>query len=362
MGEIIAAAWKERITEKAKKTKTPIFGQYELTPRCNLDCKMCYIHNLNSNALKERELSTSTWKRIFDEAYEMGLMYATLTGGECLLRQDFKELYLHLWNKRVKVKVFTNGVLINEEYIAFFKQYPPEKVQISLYGSDEEGYLKVTGHRGFEKTITAIEKLMEAGINVVAAVTPSSFIKEDYINIMRLCREKGIQHFSGEFLLAQNRDDPDKNDHYLTEEEILELAKARSVLSKPLTPCECTPEPGGKATEAPQGLTCSAGSCTAIVNWEGKMYPCTVIPAEDASLLEMSYAEAWEKTKETVSKMLLGMECVGCPYDKACPKCPAIRLTGLHTGHCKPEVCELTRKLVAAGVKKLDMLQESCEE
>ena len=78
--------------------------------------------------------------------------------------------------------------------------------------------------------------------------------------------------------------------------------------------------------------------------------------------MEMSYAEAWEKTKEAVSKMLLGMECVGCPYDKVCPKCPAIRLTGLHTGHCKPEVCELTRKLVAAGVKRLDMPQDSCEE
>jgi sulfatase maturation enzyme AslB (radical SAM superfamily) len=52
--------------------------------------------------------------------------------------------------------------------------------------------------------------------------------------------------------------------------------------------------------------------------------------------------------------MLLGMECVDCPYDKICSKCPAIRLTGLHTGHCDPNVCEVTKKLVAAGVKKLD--------
>ena len=83
------------------------------------------------------------------------------------------------------------------------------------------------------------------------------------------------------------------------------------------------------------------------------MYPCNCMPVGNVSLLEMSYAEAWEKNKQVTSEMLLGMECVGCPYDKVCPKCPTMRLTGLHTGHCKPEVCELTRRLVAEGIKKL---------
>ena len=31
-----------------------------------------------------------------DEAYDNGMMYASLTGGECLIRKDFKDLYLHL--------------------------------------------------------------------------------------------------------------------------------------------------------------------------------------------------------------------------------------------------------------------------
>ena len=73
----------------------------------------------------------------------------------------------------------------------------------------------------------------------------------------------------------------------------------------------------------------------------------------------MSYAEAWKETNALARNVLLGMECVGCPYDSVCPKCPVKRLTSLHSGHCDPNMCELTRKLVAAGVKKLDTPAES---
>jgi len=90
---------------------------------------------------------------------------------------------------------------------------------------------------------------------------------------------------------------------------------------------------------------------------------CIALPVSKASVLEMSYAEAWVKTKEAAGEILLGRECVGCPYDNLCPKCPAMRLTDLKNGHCNPAVCELTRKLVAAGVKKLDApVENSCDD
>lgn len=354
MNEITFRRWKEQMMQSAKITKTPINATFELTPRCNLDCKMCYVHNQDSNALRDRELSTDTWKRIFDEAYDCGLMFASLTGGECLLRHDFKELYLHLWKKRVYITVMTNGVLLDDEYVAFFKTYKPQNIRISLYGSSEDGYRKVTGHRGFERATAAIRSLIAAGIDVKVSVTPSSYIKDDYISILRLCRENKWKYIPGEFHLVENRDDPEKNDHYLTEEEIIGLAKEKALLSGPLTPVEHELPPcGGTCTQAPKGLACNAGKISTVVSWDGRMLLCTAIPVSKASVLEMPYAQAWEKTKEAAQELLLGAECVDCPYDKLCPRCPAMRLTGFYTGHCNPKVCDVTRRLVAAGVKKL---------
>lgn len=345
---------KKRLSAAAIKSRTPISGVFELTARCNFDCKMCYVHNECSNSMRNLELSTEDWKRIFDEAHNLGLIYATLTGGECLLRQDFKELYLHLWNKKVYVSVLTNGALLNEDLVNFFKQHMPNYIQISLYGSSEDGYHNVTGHNGFEKTVTAIRNLQDAGIDVRVTVTPSSYICNDYINTIKFIKENGFSLVSTEMYLMPNRDNPDKDDHYLSDEEIFELSRQKALLSGDLCEVAEVPAIGGNMENSPKvGLTCSGGNCVAFVNWEGIMHPCVNMLIGTASLREMSYADAWELTKQAADKVVYGAECVGCAYDKTCPKCPTFRLKDVYNGHCNPSVCAMTRRLVSAGIKKL---------
>ena len=357
--------WKKTIIKQAKERKTPIMGQFELTGRCNLNCKMCYVHNLNAADCLARELSTEEWKRIFDEACAQELLFATLTGGECLLRPDFRELYLYLWKRGVKVTVYTNGVLLDQEYITFFKTYKPETIQISLYGSDESGYINVTEHRGFEKTVAAIRGLIEAKVNVRVVTTPNHYMGDDYIKILRFCKEQGFPLQLGELILVPNRDNPEKKDYFLTMDKIKELAIERTLLYRELTPREHTPEPCGPMLHSPRkGLTCNAGACLVCVMWDGVMYPCpNAMVGGGASLREMSYADAWKHTVEAASQVIQGIECEGCAYDAVCPKCPTLRLTGLTTGHCNPAVCEMSRHLVAAGVHKLeDKIEGGCND
>jgi len=347
--------WKERMLSAAKENKTPVSAQFELTGRCNLDCKMCYVHNLDASECLARELSTEEWKRIFDEAYEKELLFATLTGGECLLRTDFRELYLHLWKKGIRLTVMTNGLLLDESYVTFFKTHKPEMIQISLYGSDEAGYLRVTGHKGFGKAVKAIRSLMEAGVNVRVVTTPSRYMRDDYIKILNFCKEQALPFQLTDLLLIANRDDPTKNDYFLSLDEIVSLSVERESLYRNLTPVDHTPVPCGPMTQrAEKGLTCSGGNCVAYVVWDGIMYPCAnAMVGGGASLREMSYADAWVHTVAAAAEVKLGEECVECPYEKVCPKCPGMRLTDLNTGHCDPRICEMTRRLVAAGVKKL---------
>lgn len=345
---------REGLVNAAKERKSPILGHFELTARCNLDCKMCYVHTQNNAEALRKELTTEQWKRIFDEAYECELLYASLSGGECLLRKDFKELYLYLWNKQIFVTVLSNGTLLNDDYVDFFKTYPPDMIQISLYGSSEDGYIQLTGHQGFEKAVSAISALNDAGIDVRVAISPNKYIKEDYIRILQLCNEKKFYVVNNDIALLPNRYDTGKDDYYLTEEEIISLSVQRAEMKGSLIPVADVPEPcGSSQDELSKGLICNGGNCLATVTWDGKMYPCISVMEGGFSLLEMSYAEAWKKTVEAASQVVHGAECVGCPYDKTCPKCPAFRLKDLHSGHCNPATCELTRKLVAAGVKKL---------
>lgn len=349
---------REEFVKAGKEQKIPVLGHFELTARCNLDCKMCYVHNQDNASALRGELSTEQWKRIFDEAYDCQLLYASLSGGECLLRKDFKELYLHLWNKNIMVTVMTNGTLLNEDYVEFFKTYPPDMIQISLYGSSEDGYLRVTGHKGFEKTVAAITALKEAGIDVRVAVTPNRYMKDDFIDTLKLCKKEDFYTVNTEILLIPNRDDPTKDDYYLTQEELVSLSIQRAELYHTLEPVPNPPTPcGGMSVSPAKGLSCNAGNCLATVTWDGKMYACFNAMVGGFSLLDMSYAEAWKKTVQAASEIVYGAECVGCPYDKTCPKCPSFRLKDLYSGHCNTLTCERTRNLVAAGVKKLEPIE-----
>ena len=357
-------AWAKKLKETGKAKRIPVCGQFELTPRCNFDCKMCYIHNQDSNKLKDRELTTEQLKRIFDEAYDAGMMFVTLTGGECLLRDDFKELYLHLWNKRMRITVFTNGLLIDDAYVAFFKQHMPDRVQITLYGSSEENYLNVTGHRGFTRVTENIKKLIAAGIRVKVTVTPSKYSINDYVETVKYIKDNHFPLGLGEMTLAPKRDAPEEDAHCLSCEEIVQLSVRREQLSRELKPVSCTPDPCGDCKQAAKtGSHCNAGNGLAYIMWDGRMQPCGMMMVNDGvSLLEMSFAEAWEQTKAAADQVVHGIECDGCPYDALCPKCPQMRLMDLKSGHCNPNVCEITRKLVAVGVKKFKQPEETADE
>ena len=114
---------------------------------------MCYIHLQKEQMHGKELLPVEAWKQLMTQAAQAGMRVATLTGGECLTYPGFEELYLHLQEVGVEVTVLTNGVLLDERRVRFFQAHPPRKVQISLYGSSEDAYEKVTGHRMFARVI-----------------------------------------------------------------------------------------------------------------------------------------------------------------------------------------------------------------
>lgn len=109
---------------KSREKGIPFTGTFELTPLCNLDCRMCYVHLTREQMGGARLLEPEVWKDLMDQAIDAGMRKARLTGGECLTYPGFDELYLHLQSRGVEVMVLTNGVLLDEARTAFFPEAP----------------------------------------------------------------------------------------------------------------------------------------------------------------------------------------------------------------------------------------------
>ena len=190
---------------RARILRKPYTASFELTPLCNFDCKMCYVH-LRSNQLgQERVLSTEEWIDILQQAIDEGIMYADLTGGECLTHPGFKQIYLYLIERGVKVAILTNGQLLSEDMVAFFSKYPPSVIQITVYGSCNAAYEKITGKAAFSDVIQGIELAKRAGLNVRLVVTPNCYMQGDEERLLSVLRETGVRYDIGTASLPPRR-------------------------------------------------------------------------------------------------------------------------------------------------------------
>ena len=110
------------LSDKAIKNKIPLSGTFELSPICNMDCKMCYVKMKKSEVEKVGRLrTTDEWIKIAEDAREAGMLFLLITGGEPLLYKGFKELYLKLVKMGLIITINTNATLIDEEMADFLQ-------------------------------------------------------------------------------------------------------------------------------------------------------------------------------------------------------------------------------------------------
>lgn len=330
-----------QLKQLAKVHGTPLFGAFELTSKCNLDCKMCYIHTEEAKLHPTADLTKKQIFHIIDDAIEAGMMFCLLTGGECLLRADFKEIYLYLYNKGIYISVNTNAVLLTDECIDFFCRHRPERIQISLYGSNNETYVNVTGKPCFTQVDSVIHKLKEAGLFFEIAVTPSKYLYDDFENIMSYLIANDLNYTVTGTLFAP-RDGSSNDDSVLTLEERLHIVEIqrRYEGKKRLERKDTYPEPHGEATECQFGMPCNAGTIRFVINSVGDMVPCMCIPEIKICALDRPFGECWDYIHSTMAKVKQAVECEGCPYRNHCELCPAARYDGLFSGHSNKSICE----------------------
>ena len=182
-------------SKKLRNERIPTSGGIEITRRCNLDCLHCYQRGDRKNkTAASEELSTETWKKIVDEIAEAGCLFLLFTGGEPFVRRDFPEIHAYAKASGLLTTVFTNGYHVPEEALAAFDEYPPDNVEISIYGASPETYTAATGRAdGFEKCWKNVDMLVRAGVRVRVKTMLTTLNRDDFDAIERMTRERDLK-------------------------------------------------------------------------------------------------------------------------------------------------------------------------
>lgn len=339
---------------KARAKGIPVHGQFELTPICNFNCRMCYVHLTKEQMGEQKLLTVEQWKAIIRQAWEAGMIRASLTGGECLTYPRFKEIYLYLRSLGCEVCVLTNGSLINDEWISFFRENRPISIQVTLYGAGEEAYERVTGQRCFAKVVENLRKMKEADLPVRLAVTPSRYLGEDVFETIRFAKSVDARVSVNSYLIdpreetgrSGQQDDLDL-DFYVRILRFLEEDKGKEIRE---IPADQLPPAGGPNHACDRcGLRCGGGRSAFSVDWKGVIHPCNLLYSVEGYPLRTGFAEAWKQIHQAAKSWPRVPECEGCAYESLCSNCAARMLRFEEPGKQPVALCEQTRYLVQRG-------------
>lgn len=315
---------------KAQMRGIPLAGAFELTSRCTLDCRMCYIHRHEQDreAIGE-EKNTDWWIDLANQAAASGTLTVLLTGGEPMIRRDFEKIYLACKNSGLLVSVNTNGTLINGDKIRFFKENPPQKLNITLYGTSEKTYADLCGNGiAYETVVEAIRKLKEAKINVKLnfSVTPQNI--SDASEALDFAKELQMPIQPVTYMFPPVRTECGILNERLTP---YEAARAQFDWQKKLLGDEFTdylqrkgnaPPLYADISECGERINCRAGSTTFWVTWKGEMTPCGMMNKPSVPI--DNFKDAWEKIRGKQKEIFLPSECTGCEHRRDCDMCAAV--------------------------------------
>ena len=331
-----ATTLERRLVHKAKQSKVPINGSIELLPLCNMNCDMCYVRLSPSEMKAQGRLrSLNEWLRVAEEMKNDGTLFLLLTGGEPLLYPEFKQLYMKLKDMGFVITINTNGTLIDEAWADFFGEYKPRRINITLYGSDNQAYRELCHYPGgFDKVMHAVKLLKERNVDVKLSSSLTRANQNDMVRIIGLGEELGIPVRVDTYMMPAVRE---RNRPYDEQSRLdpVSAARVRIQVLKQEMGKELFEEYVRKIVfevehilpeDGPGKVHCLAGNCSFTINWQGYLRPCVVMSEPSVSVFEEEFEKAWQKVSNAVSEIRTSSVCNACKYRPICRTCCASAL------------------------------------
>lgn len=363
---------------KAVRNHIPVSGTFELSPVCNLRCRMCYVRMTGRQVRESGRplMKNEEWLALAKEAQKEGMLYLLLTGGEPFLYPGFRELYEKLSHMGFVISINTNGTMIDEATVRWLREYPPSRVNITLYGACAETYGRLCGNKqGYIKVKRAIEALQDAGISVKlnCSLTPDN--ADDLAEMVGYAKERGLILEIASYMfpaVRRGKENVGKNYRFTPREaarykfeiqrfqygEEAAIEYAQKILEGGAPPIveEC------QEIAADGSVRCRAGRAAFWVTWDGQMCPCGMMESPEVTVRGNSFRKAWNELTELTEDIQLSGTCSRCGGWKICRACAAMAFAETGTFEKTPEyLCRMVNAMRQEATLQLRLAERKTE-
>jgi AdoMet-dependent heme synthase len=315
------------------------FIQLHLTERCNLRCTHCYQSGERSDELSLIEIRSvidevadmlGEWSAAYDVTFSSSF---SITGGEPFLRQDIFKVLEELTKNRFDAYLLSNGTLIRKDTAESLAQLGVKGVQVSIEGP-EHIHDAIRGKGNLKRSLSGIQCLLEAGIEVTLNTTLSDINASHFLDVIALASSMGVQKL-GFSRLVPSGNGRNLLDRMLTKDALADLygkifslntGGLKIVTGDPVASQFRRPVGDDAASSFPSG-GCAAGVSGLTILPDGTVVPCRRLPVPIGNVRTDSLREIWSTSNVLNSlrdRSRYDGKCGTCTKWSACRGCRAI--------------------------------------
>ncbi len=305
------------LKETASRNLWPVSAQLELTYRCPLNCRHCYLHGEKVATSDER--STAEWKSVMDGLADLGTLFLVFTGGEPFLRPDFDDLFFHARKRRFAVSILTSGMGVDADRIRRLATRGIDEAQVSLHHIDAKNHDEFVGIPGaYDAAWRALLAFRDAGVSVRAAIGVTKRNLDVLEQMKEKLKENGILwNFNLNLLPFRDGDIRVRDELQADAEELRPiLLESQGNSERRL------------ATLSPDDPPCNAGRALLSIDPFGGVHPCLMMRNDCGNVKDRPLREIWEHSPvlEEVRALRIRdlVDCPECPDRAHCNRCPGL--------------------------------------
>ena len=316
-------------------THPPKIIQWDSTSKCNLRCKHCRATNLDN---VERDLNLQECIKMLGELNQLAPEAAlALAGGEPMMRQDLRTILEYMkCHTTISVEMLTNATLINKNNIDWLSELV-NGFNISMEGSTAEIHDFIRGNGAFEKTLNAVDLLVEKHAPLTVRMTYAGQGENEVKNLMDLIHSRGVRSFNFRYVVPVGNacgESSDPDQHEKLTKLIWEWGKELNMTigySDPFPELFVNPKRKKEIEDNEKLFTgqavtgCSVAFSLLYINPNGIVQFCPYFPVIVDDLKKTPIDEIWYHNEKfntfRMSRSFLRGACGTCKYKFACGGC-----------------------------------------
>lgn len=328
----------------------PLGTHIDLTYRCDLACKHCYL----AERIK-RELTLQEIEAVLDDIQALGGLMMLFSGGDLFLRPDALDILRAACQRRFYVQIITHANHIDEAVADELAQMGVAEVKVSIYSSRPEVHDAITRVPGsLHASLRAISLLRQRNIEVEMKCPVMDGNAGAQLEIPLLAAKYDARYALDHTIRAEQGHKPgslkplwtqggceDLRDLNLDLQTKIDITRLQRPEVRSLADLDHMP---------PELPVCTAGRSSVYIDPEGNVFPCLEWEEPTGNVRRSSFREIWHQGEvfQRARQMTRGSfeGCTSCGNFSFCSMCPgqAYRETGSATG-MSPTTCRDTTAL-----------------